>query len=368
MDRVEEPPTRFCVFCGERPRSKSREHIIPQWLIKLTGDPNRQIYVGRAWYRPTLPMRQFSFSRLVFPACEQCNGRFAELEGRAQSVMKRILARDVLAAQDWDLFLDWLDKIRIGLWLGMLFLNKNHRGISPRFFIEGRIGTKDRFVLVYEIEDDGQEGVIWLGTETPLFEYTPSCFALVVNNFLFLNASFDFLFSRRLGFPYASRVEVHDGRDLIDLENGTGKIRLPLLQKAFPPGGTRLWQPIIPWRHLQADDGSPGDVRGQYDTAFVRSHCLDFDTGKGKIFSDGEKTLSEYPSTPSASWIPPQKHAREYIVHRSALAAGDFLELLFRSRVLAVGPKEHETGFQETGASTLRLHRTIMNHILRQRQ
>src|SRR5437016_72315 len=114
------PGTRFCVFCGERPRSRSREHIIPQWLIKLTGDPNRQIYVGRAWYRPTLPMRQFSFSRLVFPACEQCNGRFAVLEGHAQLVMKRILVRDVLAAQDWDLFLDWLDKIRVGLWLGML--------------------------------------------------------------------------------------------------------------------------------------------------------------------------------------------------------------------------------------------------------
>ena len=61
----------------------------------------------------------------------------------------------------------------------------------------------------------------------------------------------------------------------------------------------------------------------------------------------------------------PQKHAREYIVHRSALATSDLLEMMFRSRMLAVGPKEHETDFQETGASTLRLHRTIMNHILR---
>ncbi|OFW30667.1 MAG: hypothetical protein A3H97_24220 [Acidobacteria bacterium RIFCSPLOWO2_02_FULL_65_29] len=80
--------------------------------------------------------------------------------------MKRILAHDVLAAQDWDLFLDWLDKIRVGLWLGMLFLNKNYRDVSPRFFIEGRIGTKDRFVLVYDIEDDGQEGINWLRKST----------------------------------------------------------------------------------------------------------------------------------------------------------------------------------------------------------
>lgn len=215
--------------------------MIPQWLIKLTGDPKRQIYVGRAWYKPTLPMRRFSFSRLVFPACDECNGRFADLEARAQSVMKRILGRRPLATQDWDLFLDWLDKIRVGLWLGMLYLNKNYRDISPRFFIESRIGAKDRFVLLYEIENDGQEGINWLGTETPVFEYTPSCFALVVNNFVFLNGSFDFLFSKRLGFPYASRIEIHTGRDRIDLENGTGKTQLPLLQKTFPPGGTRLW-------------------------------------------------------------------------------------------------------------------------------
>src|SRR5262245_40221439 len=147
MASPDEPRMKFCVFCGERPRSKSREHIIPQWLIRLTGDPNRQIYVGRAWYKPELPMRRFSFSQMVFPACEECNGRFADLEARAQSVMRRILSRDPLANKDWDLFLDWLDKIRVGLWLGMLFLNKNYRDISPRFFIESRIGTKDRFVL-----------------------------------------------------------------------------------------------------------------------------------------------------------------------------------------------------------------------------
>jgi hypothetical protein len=221
-------------------------------------------------------------------------------------------------------------------------------------------------VLVYEIENDGQEGVNWLGTETPLFEYTPSCFALVVNNFVFLNGSFDFLFSQRLGFPYASRVEIHAGRDRIDLENGTGRTRLPLLQKTFAPGGTRLWQPIIPWRHLRADDASTAEVREQYDTPFVRSHCLDFDSGKGKIFSNGNDALIEYPSTPSVSWAPSHTHQREYIVHRSALAAGDLLEMMFRKGLSATVPAEYQDDFLATASSTLRLHRTIMNHILRQ--
>jgi hypothetical protein len=28
-------------FCGKNSESKTKEHIIPQWLIKYTGDPNR---------------------------------------------------------------------------------------------------------------------------------------------------------------------------------------------------------------------------------------------------------------------------------------------------------------------------------------
>jgi hypothetical protein len=31
-----------CVFCGERPQSKTKEHVIPKWLIEMTGgDGNR---------------------------------------------------------------------------------------------------------------------------------------------------------------------------------------------------------------------------------------------------------------------------------------------------------------------------------------
>ena len=356
---------KICVFCGERPRAKNREHVIPQWLIRLTGAPNRQIYVGRAWYKPTLPMRRFSFSQLVFPACEECNTRSAELERRAQAVMTRIMAREQLTNGDWDLFLDWLDKIRVGLWLGMLRLNNNYRDISPRFFIDSRMGGKDRFVFVYEIQDDGQEGINWLGTETPLFEYTPSCFALVVNNFLFLNASFDFLFSKRFGFPYASHVELGEGQERVTLEKGTGKTRLPLLQRSFTVGGTQLWQPIIPWRHLRPDGEGLADVRGYYDTEFVRRHCLNFETGKGRIFSGGNQALAEYPAHRSISWVPPQRHPRDHIVYRSALAAADLLELLFRERLSAAVAPEHRADFLAVAKSTLRLHRTITNDMIR---
>ena len=35
-----------CIFCGKKPSEKNREHIIPRWLIALTGDPKREWYLG----------------------------------------------------------------------------------------------------------------------------------------------------------------------------------------------------------------------------------------------------------------------------------------------------------------------------------
>jgi hypothetical protein len=40
---------KFCVFCGEKPENKNKEHIIPKWLIELTGNPNRQANFGSVW-------------------------------------------------------------------------------------------------------------------------------------------------------------------------------------------------------------------------------------------------------------------------------------------------------------------------------
>jgi hypothetical protein len=32
---------KFCVFCGESPENKNKEHVIPQWLIRMTGYSKR---------------------------------------------------------------------------------------------------------------------------------------------------------------------------------------------------------------------------------------------------------------------------------------------------------------------------------------
>ncbi|MBE6918008.1 MAG: hypothetical protein E7470_08950 [Ruminococcaceae bacterium] len=35
-----------CIFCGEPISEKSREHVIPQWLIEMTGEKKRIAAIG----------------------------------------------------------------------------------------------------------------------------------------------------------------------------------------------------------------------------------------------------------------------------------------------------------------------------------
>jgi hypothetical protein len=44
---------KICVFCGEKPKSRNSEHVIPQWLIELTGNPKRIASFGyEKWLNP----------------------------------------------------------------------------------------------------------------------------------------------------------------------------------------------------------------------------------------------------------------------------------------------------------------------------
>lgn len=35
-----------CIFCGKQMSEKSKEHVIPQWLIEMTGDKKRTACFG----------------------------------------------------------------------------------------------------------------------------------------------------------------------------------------------------------------------------------------------------------------------------------------------------------------------------------
>lgn len=133
---------KFCVFCGEKPKVKNREHIIPHWLLELTWKPSRSVGLGFDWRHPKLCERRFGYSSFTFPACKACNTEFSDLEGKTKQIIVAMLAGQPISAVHLDSLLDWLDKVRIGLWLGFIFLNENFHGIQPQVYIKQRMAAR----------------------------------------------------------------------------------------------------------------------------------------------------------------------------------------------------------------------------------
>ena len=102
--------TRHCIFCGEPPVKKNKEHVIPLWLIRLTGDPNRQIHISVATDDPDHLVRKFAFDQFTFPSCTRCNSEFETLEGAVKPIIIAMLDGEALDSDHIALIMDWLIK------------------------------------------------------------------------------------------------------------------------------------------------------------------------------------------------------------------------------------------------------------------
>jgi hypothetical protein len=91
---------KVCVFCGERPISKTKEHVLPRWLLEMTGDPKRPLRIAFPYANTPTPDRTISYDydSLHFPACAACNNIFSSLEGKAKPLVGTLLARGPLSA------------------------------------------------------------------------------------------------------------------------------------------------------------------------------------------------------------------------------------------------------------------------------
>lgn len=276
---------KSCIFCGNKPEEKTKEHIIPQWLIKLTGDPNREVNLGISSKivsgKREFAIRKYAFSAFHFPACKKCNTEFSKLEDKAKEIIEKILQKGFHNNKDISTLLDWLDKVRTGLWLGGLILDQDMSPIRPNFHIKDRIAEKDRCLFVYEMNDDWK-GIQFWGTNLPIFSFTPSCFSLCINNYFFLNISTDFLFSRNIGFPFAEKktFRKQDNYTLITMSPGLEKIKLPLVKFNYLKPSIELYQPIISKKLLL----NGKDIDDLYKSDFIKSNCLDYSKGNGDIF------------------------------------------------------------------------------------
>jgi hypothetical protein len=288
---------KFCVFCGQAPQDKNREHVVPSWLIEMTGDPNREGNFGIDFTKKPFKVRKFSFDSLVFPACLACNERFGNLEATVKPIFVRMLAYQPLSSDDLILLLDWLDKVRIGLWLGYLYLDKNLMGIDPHFHIESRMGQTDRMVSILRVDDPGV-GLMFVGPHFRSYQLSPTCFGLGVNGLWLVNASGIGLCSQRLGFPYLEPLRFNEKHILeVSLHAGSERIMNPVERIALLPRTATLYQPIF---RTFCERGGEEFLGSDW----IRERTADAEFGYGKLFLQKPESVQIYPDEESSDWVP----------------------------------------------------------------
>lgn len=187
--------TDLCVFCGEPLAGKKTnfEHVVPKWLVAEADLKKRQMEVD-------LSNRKFkaAMNRIGAWACERCNSERSTLEANAKAVYEKLRDGEALTQQDGRTLLDWLDKIRVGLWL---WLNNSHPArerLSPNFHINERMATRDRiaFVAKYDPKLTGK-GLLFFGVDKA-FHWQPSVVGFMANNLVFYSMSSYLLLLRHI--------------------------------------------------------------------------------------------------------------------------------------------------------------------------
>lgn len=268
---------KFCIFCGKKPENKNLEHVIPQWLIHLTGRERSDVFSLYPDHD-----KHPSFMQFKFPACTACNSKYATMEAMVKPVIENILAGKSISGSDASLLMDWFDKIRVGLWLTNMFFDpKLKHEVQPHFFIDSRVGLADRILSIQKIDfpKDESRGIYFGGTYTPLFNYEPSAFTLLINDYYFFNASSQNLVAPKLGFPKLTNVNLEDpinGAFLAGFIRGRGKVVNPVITGLVPnQNSVTFYQPIF--KELIKDYEFPMDN-------YIAEHSYDISTGTGGVF------------------------------------------------------------------------------------
>jgi hypothetical protein len=180
------------------------------WLLRATGDPNRRIKIetdpttGEDIVRPA--------STFHFPACRPCNAFYGKtLEVRAKKAVEALIAGKSLEVSQCYWLLDWLDKVRVGLWLGFNMLHREE--FPPKFRIDQRVGIKDRVAIISVDPQDRSKGFGIAGLDNQIFRTSQAGMFLRINNVRILSVSFDGVISRLAGMPYPNEMLVPSDGD-----------------------------------------------------------------------------------------------------------------------------------------------------------
>jgi hypothetical protein len=221
--------------------------VIPRWLV-------READLSRRTAPVDFPTKKFSaaMSRIGGRACETCNDASSHLEDEARVAYVKLRDGDALSPADGRSLLDWLDKVRVGLWLWSVDVGKDDYGVVPKFRINERMAHKDRLLLAAKyLAGPRMKGLeIWGATEN--FVWSPSAIGFLINNIVLVSVSSDFLVSRHLKSLSITRHVYDSG----DITANTGLAEKPGKRLEFFAAPLIIGQVILPVE-LFADFGLP---------------------------------------------------------------------------------------------------------------
>lgn len=241
----------------------------------MTGFHAKPTSVGTNW--STGEEIVFPAKNYTFPACDSCNNKFGELEGQVKGIVERLQEDQEVSGGDLELLLDWFDKIRVGAWLGIAYLNKSTFTAPPNHYISDRVGIKDRYLSITNTYLPVKT-LNWSGANTMTFMASPTALMLRVNNLVFVTASTDFLVSKSVGFPFAAWESQVPGSNIAHFKLTAGTKRVTpdcFKQKPYIPSYV-VRQPI----YTAAQQADPA----LYANAYVINNSYDPTAGRGKIF------------------------------------------------------------------------------------
>jgi len=265
---------KFCIFCGKKPENKNLEHVIPQWLIKMTGRENKDVFTDFPEDH-----KHLNFMNFKFPACTKCNTKYAYLEKQVKPIMVAVLDGKPISGAQASLLMDWFDKVRIGLWLAEMYFDPELKAnIQPHFFIDSRTAKTDRMLSIQRVNMPGK-GIYFIGTNSAMFTFSPSAFTMLINDMFFINASNHNLVSPKLGFPVLARTKFIDpflGKVTYSVHSGRHKVTNPIITDFIPnPNSVTFYQPI-----MKEYVNEPIILNDNY----VLKHCYDINVGLGGVF------------------------------------------------------------------------------------
>jgi hypothetical protein len=286
---------KFCVFCGSENVGKNREHVIPMWLIKLTGNPKRTMYTTPSSDSDPNLMKKIPFDSFKFHSCQDCNNSYSVFEKKTKTIITDFLDNKPLSSNDFHDLLNWFDKVRIGLWGGSIYMLKTPIEIEPRFLIKKKI-KQDRTLLIYKIHWD-KKALNIIGAGSAVFQGQPSCFGLWINNYLFINVSNEFLISRKFGLPYPKEWYFRNSGIMNYVMNpGNNRMSYPPTKFRYETYCTQIFQPIL---HKEIKEMN----NGIYDSTHVKSIIKNYNDGIGYVFFYNGNEIEKYPDEKSHQWF-----------------------------------------------------------------